>query len=402
MANDKLDNIAIIGGGLGGLLLAIFLADRNIRSTVYESRFGEPPAYSGPVMLLPNGLRVLDKGGAYEQILAQGSLAPHNYSMNNNHEILDRRECGNIEKYGYVGLRIYRQRVINTFTEMARKRNVTIVYGKKFSHIVAETSRNVTFAFADGDTQTHSLLVGSDGIHSTVREYVVPQTKLRFSGSLSILGFVPASAVHKPYPDYPLPAAVMGPIGNILFGWADDDSGEYPLATNFAMEDIGRQGWEELQNDTPRLLAMMRKDYEKWNPMIQGILDNVKKESLFIWPFYTVPTLDSWKSDKGRVVILGDAAHAIPPQGGLGANLTFEDVESLARLIDASNRGSQSWTSCLEWWQAYRKSRMAGIAELAPKIMKRRQGEHDGAADYTWLYNYDVERDVNAWISETT
>jgi 2-polyprenyl-6-methoxyphenol hydroxylase-like FAD-dependent oxidoreductase len=317
MANEKLNDIAIIGGGLGGLLLAVFLADRNIRSTIYESRVAEPPGYSGPVMLLPNGLRVLDKVGAYEQILAQGSLAPYNYSMSNNHEVLDRRECGDIEKYGYVGLRIYRQKVINIFTEMARKRNVTIVHGKRFSHILAETNKNVTFAFADGDIKTHSLLIGSDGIHSVVREYVAPQTKLRFSGSLSILGFVPASAVHLPYPEYPLPAAVMGPAGNILFGWADDEAGEYPLATNFAMEDLGREGWDELRNDTPRLLAMMRNGYEKWNPMIQGILDNVKEESLFIWPFYTVPTLDSWKSDKGRVVVLGDAAHAIPPQGGI-------------------------------------------------------------------------------------
>jgi hypothetical protein len=45
---------------------------------------------------------------------------------------------------------------------------------------------------------------------------------------------------------------------------------------------------------------------------------------------------------------------------------------------------------------------MAGIAELAPKIMKRRQGQHDGAADYTWLYHYDVEKDVKAWIAQTT
>lgn len=238
MAIDKIDDIAIIGGGLGGLLLAIFLADRNIRSTIYEARSGKPPAYSGPIMLLPNGLRVLDKAGAYEQILARGSLAQWNHAMSNDHKVLDRRGCGDMEKYGYVGLRIYRQEVVNIFTEMAQKRNVTIVHGKKFSHIVEETSKSVTFAFADGDVQTHSLLIGADGINSTVREYIAPGTKLKFSGMLSILGFVASKEVKVPYPEYPLPAAVMGPGGNILFGWTDDESGEYPLAKNVPMEDL--------------------------------------------------------------------------------------------------------------------------------------------------------------------
>ncbi|KAK5686707.1 hypothetical protein LTR17_026906 [Elasticomyces elasticus] len=400
MAARNIEDIAIIGGGLGGLLLAILLADSGIKSTIYESRSASPPAYSGPVMLLPNGLRVLDHAGAYQQILAKGSLAPRNYAMSNDHKILDCRECGDVDNFGYVGMRIYRQELVGILDAMVRERGVPVVYGKKFSRIVEETDTNVTFAFEDGDTKTHGVLVGADGIHSTVRDYIAPNTSLIFSGNLSILGFVPKEAVKLPYPDYPQPAAVIGPAGNILFGWSDDTVAEYPLATNCKMEDRRRQGWDLLKKDTPALLAMMRNGYEKWNSTVQGILDNVKPESLFIWPFYTVPKLSHWTSQKSRVIILGDAAHAIPPQGGLGANLTFEDVESLALLMTAGKADAVKWAADLSWWQSYRIERMEGVKKLAMTIMKRRQGDQEGVADYSWLYNFDVARDVKAWCGK--
>ena len=80
--------------------------------------------------------------------------------------------------------------------------------------------------------------------------------------------------------------------------------------------------------------------------------------------------------------------------------MTFEDVHSLALLMGAANEGAD-WESELGWWDTYRKSRMVGVKELAPKIMKRRQGEQDGEADYSWLYNFDVEKDVQAFLSNS-
>ncbi|KAK4504445.1 hypothetical protein PRZ48_005361 [Zasmidium cellare] len=402
MAKNNIEDVAIIGGGLGGLLLAIFLADLGIKATIYEARSEKPPVYSGPVMLLPNGLRVLDRAGAYQQVLEKGSLAPRNYSMSNDHEVLDCRECGDRDTFGYVGLRIYRQDLVDILDSMVCERGVAVIRGKAFDHIVEETDNHVTFAFSDGDMVTCSLLVGADGIHSTVREYIAPNTELVYSGILSILGFVPKQYVHLPYPDYPLPAAVVGPAGMILFGWSDDKVEEYPLATNYKMEDLGRRGWQALRKETSTLLTMMRKGYEQWNSTIQGVLDHVRDDSLFIWPFYSVPKLAQWRSANGRAMILGDAAHAIPPQGGLGANLTFEDVQSLALLMAASKTDGSRWMANLNWWQSYRMSRMDGVRELAPKIVNRRQGQQECVADYAWLYNIDVARDVKEQLSEPT
>jgi 2-polyprenyl-6-methoxyphenol hydroxylase-like FAD-dependent oxidoreductase len=67
-----------------------------------------------------------------------------------------------------------------------------------------------------------------------------------------------------------------------------------------------------------------------------------------MWPFYSVPKLETWKSAKSRVVILGDAAHGLPPIGALDANLAFEDVHSLGLVISCADDGQAEWSSCLK------------------------------------------------------
>lgn len=74
--------------------------------------------------------------------------------------------------------------------------------------------------------------------------------------------------------------------------------------------------------------------------------------SFNIWPFHTVPKLDSWASEKGRVIISGDAAHAIPPTAGQGANQAFEDNFSLAYLFSAPGP-PRHLKEGLAVWQSY-------------------------------------------------
>ena len=58
---------------------------------------------------------------------------------------------------------------------------------------------------------------------------------------------------------------------------------------------------------------MMKQEFASWNPMVQSALDAIPLDLITIWAFHSVPQLKSWKSEVGNVVILGDAAHAIPP-----------------------------------------------------------------------------------------
>jgi 2-polyprenyl-6-methoxyphenol hydroxylase-like FAD-dependent oxidoreductase len=159
-------NVAIIGSGLAGLSLALALHQQNIPCTVYESR-SSPLNIGGAVMLSPNALKVLDALEVYDRVRTKGF----------NFELLEYRdvagnlqetyEFGGKEKYGYPGLRIYRHQLISELLAMLGEKGVPIVFGKKFTKVISETEKEVTWEWADGTSQSADILVGADGIHSS-------------------------------------------------------------------------------------------------------------------------------------------------------------------------------------------------------------------------------------------
>lgn len=409
MAIDRFDNIAIIGAGPAGLSLAVFLKQHGIGSIVYDSRSANGLPFSGPLSLTPNGLRAADAFGLFERVKSHGSPCRHITTMSNEHKMLKQREIGNADKYGYDALRIYRQAVVDILTDMVDEAGIRIVYEKKFSHVISETDANVTIMFADGEQRTHDLVVGADGIYSTVRRYLFPDVKNSYAGMLAVAALAPTSAVKVPYPEYPLPVGIQGPHGHIILEPLSAHDSVCSIATGYPLPELDRKGWEELEKDRPRLLEILKHQYDKWNPMVQGALDAVQPETLFMWPLYSVPKLGTWKSVKNRVVILGDAAHGLPPTGAFGANLAFEDVYSLGLVMAYANDGQAEWSSCLEWWQEYRQGRVETVKQLMKAMTRQRQQgkrdqdtgqitEQEAGADDSWVFNLDIEKDVRQWI----
>lgn len=291
---------------------------------------------------------------------------------------------------------------------MCEEANIPVVYEKKYTNVVSETDRDVTIAFEDGEQKTHDLLVGADGIHSVVRKYLYPDHKNTYAGRVAIAALAPSSSIKKPYENYPLPASINGPHGHIIIHPLGSDDSVCPVATTHPMPELDKQGWAELEKDTPRLIELLRHQYDKWNPMVQGALDAIDPDTLFMWPFYSVPKLPTWKSSNSRVVIFGDSAHGVPPIGALGANLAFEDAQSLGSVIACANQGQTSWESGLQWWQDYRMARMQDVTDLTMALAKRRQMNGDQSADAvamrknplddSFVFKLDIEKDVREWV----
>lgn len=417
MAIDKINNVAIVGAGLAGFSLAVFLKQHNIESTVYDVRSPDKLPYSGPLSLSPNGLRAAEGCGLFERLKAHGTVCRHIISMSNDDKLLNQREIGNADTYGYDALRIYRPEVIDALTDMVNEAGIRVVYNKKFSHVVSETDKDVTIAFADGEQKTHDLLVGADGIYSTVRKYLYPEVKNSYAGVIAVAGSAPMSAVKVPYPDYPLPVGIQAPHGHIILSPMSAHDTVCPIATSYPLAELDRSGWETLQNDKPRLLEILRHQYDEWNPMVQSALDAIAPESLFMWPFYSVPELETWKSARSRVVILGDAAHGLPPIGAVGANMAFEDAYSLGLVMTQANEGQAEWKTYLNWWQEYRQARMQAVTELRNAMARARQPasteqnavprteqhavpkpEKKAGAGESWMFDLDIAKDVSQWI----
>jgi 2-polyprenyl-6-methoxyphenol hydroxylase-like FAD-dependent oxidoreductase len=157
-------------------------------------------------------------------------------------------------------------------------------------------------------------------------------------------------------------------------------------------------------NDKEGLLRIMKESYDSWNEMVQTAMDAVPLDTLSIWSFYTVPKLPDWKSDTRRVVLIGDAAHAIPPAAGQGVNQAFEDVHSLSLLMAAVAKGEVAWNDALDWWQQYRQARVDRTVELTERMNVRRlpgwMGGEGDVIDSSWLFSVQIEKDVAEWVEK--
>ena len=300
-------------------------------------------------MLSPNALRILDSLGVYERIRNKGYDFSNMAFKNGNEEITDVYPLGDKDRYGYEALRIYRQILLSELRATVHASNIPVIYGKKFSHVLSESSVEVSFAFTDGTSASAALLIGADGIHSTVRKYVSPSTTPGYSGTMAITCAIPRAALEFPSDkDYSiLPVGIHGAMGTFVLAPQNPDGSEFLAGTQKKYPEQTREGWDRLFSAKDELLELLSSNKSAWPSLVRFVLDNVPKETLSIWPFYLVPKLPFWTSSShsNRVIILGDAAHAILSTAGQGASQAFEDAHSLAFLLYFNTSQSSSSSS---------------------------------------------------------
>lgn len=416
----KIPLVSIIGGGLSGLSLALSLSRDGIPSTIYENR--DPSYYtSGALMLSPNALRILDGLGVYSQLVSRGYEFDAVVYKDAQHLTVDHYDFGVKEKHGYRALRVYRQVLLEQLrAEVAKHDAIKVIYGKKFTRIVSETSEEVEFEFAAGDRATSKILVGCDGIHSAVRRAAIEDISAKYVGLMAVTGAVATADIkwpttnepHNSRVPYPLPVQISESSGAFVMAPQNPDGSELLAGIQMPYPEQDRAGWDALIADKAQLKALLKKDYGAWSSFVQSAMDAIPSESMFIWPFNAMPRLKTWTSKGRRVIIIGDAAHAVPPTAGQGASQAFEDAFSLAALMKTvfakvHNEAAAKWSEHLnvfafelEKWQAYHQERVDKVLQLTATLNERRKpgwkpdGTSAASIDVSWLYNVDIEKDV--------
>jgi 2-polyprenyl-6-methoxyphenol hydroxylase-like FAD-dependent oxidoreductase len=394
-------HVAIIGAGLSGLALALALHQQNIKSTIYESR-PAPLNIGGAVMLSPNALKVLNALGVYERVRTKGYNFETVEYRHVSGKLMEVQEFGSEEKYGYNGLRIYRYVLIDELVAMLRERNIPIEFGKKFSKIVSETEEQVTWEFTDGEQCSASLLVGADGIHSTVRRYLYPDLTPKFTGMAGITAAVPTAQLKLPA-GYHIPVTVMSEKGAFVIAPQQADGSEVLIGKQLRLEDRDRAGWDNYLADKAALVEFLSTNNEAFPEFVKNAVSNIPHDKINVWPFYIVPKLDKWTSNNRRVIILGDAAHAIPPSAGQGINQAFEDVYIFALLMGKGSKVNVQ--DSLKFWQEYRQDRIEKIMVLNHQIDLRRMPTKEGEGkkeplELRWVYEPVFEKDVEEWVAK--
>lgn len=420
-SNDT--NIAIIGAGLTGLALALALHDQSIPSTIYEAR----PAsldIGGAIMLSPNALKVLDRLGVYERIRPEGYEFENLYFRTQEHDqLVDTFEFGNERKYGYKALRVYRRVLIREMLGLIEEKNkkddgirIDIQYGKKFTKIISETDSDVQWEFEDGTSGRATFLVGADGIHSRVRKHLHPDIQPRFTNMVGVTAAVPTDQLHLPdgY-QHQLPVTIMNKkYGAFVIAPQLPDGSEVLIGKQRKAPELDREGWNRLLTDQNKdwCIDFLRDGAEEFPEIVQNAVSNIDLDRINLWPFYLVPKLGTWmSSEHHRVILLGDAAHAIPPTAGQGVNQAFEDVYTFG-LVMGAVCGEETITiaHALTLWQQHRQTRIDKVLALNDQINERRMPkepsdvDEDEAVpkefDLDWLYRIDFEKTVEGLLEE--
>lgn len=294
--------------------------------------------------------------------------------------------------------------LIDELVAMLRDKGVEIVFGKKFSRVVEETESVVSWEFVDGTVESAGILVGADGIHSMVRKYLYPDLKPTFTMRVGITAAVPTKQlkVH-----VSIPITIQTEHGGFTIAPQEIDGSEVLIGKQKTVtEDYDKAGWDRIHANKDALVKFLQEDTEHFPDIVQNAVSSIPHGKINVWPFYVVPKLDKWASENRRVIILGDAAHAIPPSAGQGVNQAFEDIYILALLLGQADKVKMQ--DALSYWQSYRQARVDRVLWLNDQIVLRRMSKEErektpaGSIEeinLAWLYTADFKGDVNRWVA---
>ena len=314
----------IIGCGIAGPVVALFLQRAGIEAEIYEAR-DESTDYGGSFLnMASNGLGVLKTLGLEDQVSSQGSPIPRMVIWSGKGKRLGEVRNGAREEVGIPSINILRSRLHQVLREEAGRRGIKIAFGKKLQGL-STSDQGVVATFADGKTAEGSFLVGCDGMYSRTRSLINPEAPTpQYTGLISTGGF----AQHSSFA--PTPDTMHFVFGRrAFFGYHVSSSGELYWFVNFPQKAAPARGdldmivseeWQE------RMLDLFREDLPLISEMIRAT-----ESTIIAYPIYDIATQPTWH--RGSVVLVGDAIHAVSPNAGQGASLAMEDAIVLAKCL---------------------------------------------------------------------
>jgi len=340
--------IGICGAGIGGLVLALRLAKLGFRPIVFEARSKEAALSEGVFLTLAsngmNGLRAVD---CHEAVLREGLETRAIELLNARGKrlaLIDQSDHS--ATFGMPAVTIKRGALTAILIEKCQ--GVTKVDSQPHA---------VMLTFSEGAGLAVDLLVAADGLRSTVRTLVFPDYPLpQFTGLIGTGGIVDT--------DIPDTDGIMRMTfgEKAFFGYIKTAShpvywfDSFPADTPDAMRVL----------EPTALAAHVRRmhvDNPEPNKSILSAVDEIERS----YPLFDMPQLAAWS--KGRVALLGDAAHAIGPHAGQGASMAIEDAVVLSScLADTLDFGA-----AFARYEALRRPRIARVVKLTRQSASRKR-----------------------------
>jgi FAD-dependent urate hydroxylase len=311
----------VVGGGVAGPVTAMALQKAGIDVTVHEAH----PAPAGDVGawlgVQVNGLDALRAIDAEQPVRDAGFPTPVIEFRSGNGRVLGTVPTG---RDGTGGVSLRRSDLYRVLHAEALRRGIDVRYGSRLA-AARTTPDGVTATFADGTTASADLLVGADGVRSTVRTLLDPgAAPPRFVPVLNTAGY----SEHTPA-DAEVGRLTMVFGRRAFFGWLPAPDGRtWWFANPPAPREPASDAVATTSDDDWR--AMLRDLHGADRSPAVALVD-ATPHALRGWTTYDVPVVRRWHD--GRTVLVGDAAHATSPAAGQGSSLAVEDAVVLARCL---------------------------------------------------------------------
>ena len=385
---------AVVGGGIGGLAAACALRHRGIEVAVFEqaATLGEIGA---GLTIFPNSLRQLERMGLRDALAAVGARLGDGSEYYRS----DGTVVGPItttDSQGWNG--VYGMHRADLLDVLAACLPDGIVHT---GHRCTEFEQDAGMArlkFANGNTAEADIAIAADGIHSALQRYVVEPTAPEYSGVRAYRGLIASDKL----PGWREAAHQV---------WMGDGKHfmAYPVRSGTLLNYVGfvptkdatAESWSAV-GDRDEFAAA----FEGWDPRVVRLLGAV--ETCFWWGLYDRRPLARWSN--GRLVLLGDAAHAMLPHLGQGANQAIEDGVALAVLLEG--RSPADVPAVVKQYEQLRRLRTDMIQAEARKnglrfdsryaSLEQRDREIANSREFRRsLFDYDVESAAIAARNET-
>jgi salicylate hydroxylase len=241
-------------------------------------------------------------------------------------------------------------------------------------------------SFANGEQAAADVVGAADGIHSTLQPYVVASSAPQPSGSVAYRGVVPTASVTWP----------AGAMRNWM--GAGKHFLVYPVRAGQLLNYVGFVPSDALMKESwsaPGDPAALAQEFAGWDPLVGAIIAQV--ETTFRWGLYDRQPLSTWT--RGRLALLGDAAHPMLPHLGQGANQAIEDAVALATVLSQADRTTAP--QALRVYESVRRERTARVQRSARVNGARydaagtdlRSRDRQLAAqprERAWIWDYDA------------
>ncbi|WP_017349489.1 FAD-dependent urate hydroxylase HpxO [Pantoea sp. A4] len=363
----------VIGGGIGGMSAAIALEKAGITTEVYEAVQQMKPV-GAAISIWPNGVKCLNALGMKEQLRALGGnmawLAYNDFASGNTLTRFSMQPL--VDQVGERPYPVARAELQAMLIEHYGRSRVQ--FGKRVIQ-VEETPDGVTATFADGSEASGDFLVAADGTHSVIRQYVTGELQpRRYAGYVNWNGLVTMDSTIAPLDQWTTfvgegkRVSLMPVSGNRFYFFFD-----VPLPQGLA-------------EDRASVKADLQRYFAGWAAPVQQLITAINPETTNRVEIHDIEPFSQLV--RGRIALLGDAAHSTTPDIGQGGCAAMEDAVVLATVLASHSLGIE------DGLLRYQARRVERVKDLVLKARKRCDVTHAKDATVTAAWYEELKSET--------